>query len=99
MQSLQKNLLLIRALITADPIRIPKSAAPLFFVIPIGQKPIPQSYGNQRPHDQDIGNAFGMKHILLQRVNGTFHYGNLIDSMMLVFNFIDIIDLTLSSTS
>jgi len=45
----------------------------LFFVISIGQKPIPQRYGHQRPHDQDIGNAFGVKHIFLQRMNGTFH--------------------------
>jgi hypothetical protein len=48
----------------------PKS---FFIVIAIGQKPVPQSYGNQRPHDYNVSDAFGVKHVLLQRVNVAFH--------------------------
>ena len=50
-------------------IRNPKS---LLVVIPVGQKTIEKCYANQRCHNDYIGNAFGVQHIILKGVDG-FH--------------------------
>jgi len=50
--------------------RNPKS---IFIVISVGEKTIKKCYANQRRHDDYIGDAFGMQHVILQGVNCVLH--------------------------
>ena len=49
--------------------RNPKS---IFIVISVGEKTIKKCYADQRRHDENIGDAFGVQHKILKGVDG-FH--------------------------
>ncbi len=76
----------------------PKS---LLVVISVGEKTIEKCYANQCCHNDYIGNAFGVQHIILKGVDG-FHSYDLIQLLILVFygryKFSDLIPLEADSS-